>query len=94
MTNDQNKFLNLAWKYEMMKKELDQVRETLDEAMKSLNVGDYFQDPVTKTVFKIVTPKGTFVSYKTISYERTALEGESRGSLSRKEAELKGFDLG
>jgi hypothetical protein len=86
-------FLELARKYEELKKDLSDVRKNLDEAMLQLGVGIYLQDPETLAVYKLVKPTGTFTYYKEIDYERTVLEGERRGSLSKKEAEEAGYTL-
>jgi hypothetical protein len=90
---NQLKFLELSKKYEKVKSELQETKEELTEMMLALGVGIYFQDPETLAVYHVVKPKGKFVSFDDVGYERTALEGESRGSLSKKEAQEKGFTL-
>jgi hypothetical protein len=87
------KFFELAKKYENMKKEMDAVRADLQAVMLDLGVGSYLQDIDDSTVYKIVKPTGTFVYYKDIDYVRTAKDGERAGTLSKKEAEEKGFTL-
>ena len=91
MSEVYSKFLTLSKKYESLKAELDTVREQMTTELIKIGVGTYFQDPETMAVFKVVIPKGKFVYYENISYERTALEGETRGTLSKKEANEKGF---
>ncbi len=94
MTEQQKAFLEVVKLYEKTKSEFKCLTEQLEFALTFLPIGGYFQDPETLAVYHIVVPKGKFVSFDKLSYERTALKGESRGSMSRKEAEEKGFDLG
>lgn len=89
----QNRFFDLANKYEKIKSELDSTRKELNETMETIGTGNYIQNPETLDVYKIEIPKGTFVEYRKIGYVRTAREGEVRGSLSKKEAQEAGFIL-
>lgn len=89
----QHRFLMLAVRYELLKKDMDAVREELTATMKELDYGTTFQDPMTSTVYRIVKPNGTFTYYRDIDYVRTAQEGERAGTLSKKEAEACGFVL-
>jgi len=89
----QVRFLEAAKKVEKIKEELDQAYEELNSSMADLTLGTYIQDEETKLVYKVVKPKGQFTHYKDIDYVRTAKEGERQGSLSKKEAEEKGFSL-
>jgi hypothetical protein len=93
VTENQIKFLELAREYELVKDRLDLVREELNSVLSKLELNSYFQDPTTKAVYKVVKPKGTFVSYKDVDYHRTALEGERQGSLSKKEAQEQNFTM-
>lgn len=93
MTENQAKFLGLVKEYELVKDRLELIRQELTMVLSQLELNSYFQDPVTKVVYKVVKPKGTFVSYKDIDYHRTALEGERQGSLSKKEAQEQDFIL-
>jgi hypothetical protein len=61
--------------------------------MSEIGLGSHFQDPTTGTVFDIVKPSCTFVSFKEFDYERTKLEGESKGSLSIKRAQELGYKI-
>lgn len=94
LTEGQVKFLELVKEYEQVKKNLKESSDLLDSVMANLRMGSYFQDPTTLAVYHIVAPTGTFVPFRSVSYERTALEGETKGSLSKKEAVEKGFYLG
>lgn len=92
MSNE--KFIELAKKYEKQSEELDKTREELAAVMTDLGVGTYVQDPVTNAVYKVVEPNGTFMYYRKIDYKRTALDGERGGTvLSKKEAQEAGFIL-
>lgn len=93
MTENQKKLIELSNKYEKIKDELNAVGLELGIVLNQLELNTYFQDLETLAVYKIVKPKGTFVAYKDVDYVRTAFESESRGSLSKKEAEEAGFSL-
>lgn len=86
-------FLEAAKTVERIKEELEYAYEKLNSSMADLGLDAYVQDPETKLVYKIVKPKGTFTYYRDIDYVRTAKEGERAGTLSKKEAEEKGFSL-
>ena len=88
-----NKFVEAAKNVERIKEELEQAYEQLNTAMNEMGFDSYFQDPETKLVYKTVKPKGTFTYYRDIDYVRTAKEGERAGTLSKKEAQEKGFNL-
>lgn len=92
MTDLQKRLFDLAIRYEALGKERKQVRAELDVVMAQLGVGTYHQDS-DMTVYKIVEPTGTFVEYHKIGYDRTAKVDESRGTLSKKEAEENGFTV-
>jgi hypothetical protein len=86
-------FITLAKKMEDLKRQLKEVQEPLQTVMAEIGLGSHFQDPTTGTVFEIVKPNGTFVSFKEFDYERTKLEGESKGSLSIKRAQELGYKI-
>ena len=92
MDDKQKRFLELSKKYEKLKLDFKEISKELETVMKEIGVDQYFQDPETSLVYKIIQPAGRFVDYKTIDYKRTAKKDE-RGStvLSKKEAEEKGF---
>jgi hypothetical protein len=91
--NLQKRLFELSADIESLKKQQTKNYEELNQILSLLGVGTYHQDPVTKIVYKVVVPSGTFVEYKTIGYERTAFSGEKRGSLSKKEAREAGFEV-
>lgn len=86
-------FLEAAKSVESLKDQLESAYEKLNASMSELGLDTYVQDPETKLVYKIVKPKGTFTYYRDIDYVRTAKEGERAGTLSKKEAEEKGYSL-
>ncbi len=69
--------------------------EDYDAAIKALaeerGVGHTFQDD-EGIVYKVTVPAGTFVSFRAFGVDRTRRVGESRGSLSLKEAKELGFE--
>ena len=91
MTENQTKVVELSKKFEQLKKELETARMELDTVLGQMEYNSYFQDEATMIVYKIVRPKGTFVSFREVDYHRTAQEGERQGSLSKKEAEQAGY---
>lgn len=92
MTKESN-FLEASKMVENLKDALEVAYNQLNAAMSDLGLDAYLQDPETKLVYKIVKPKGTFTYYRDIDYVRTAKEGERAGTLSKKEAQEKGFNL-
>lgn len=91
--NLQKRMFELTADIEAVKKQQAKNYEELNQVLQLLGVNTYHQDPLTKVVYKVVVPTGTFVEYKTIGYERTAFNGEKRGSLSKKEAKEAGFNV-
>lgn len=87
------KVLELIKQYENLKKQFKDLEPILTEELNNIGIGKHFQDEETKAVYEIVEPNGTFISYKKISYNRTKLEGESKGSLSVKRAKELGYEL-
>jgi hypothetical protein len=94
MNELQQKFLALAKRKEDLTRQLKQVNTELAETMRQLPIGEMFQDPADGVVYQTIYPTGTFVEYKNIDYIRTRKEGETKGSLSMKEAQAAGFVLG
>ena len=94
MTDQQRKFFELAKAYEVQKDKLSEIRDQMELVMKELGLETYHQDPDTSIVYKIHQPQGTFISFRTVDYKRTAKEGERGGTvLSKKEAEEMGFTV-
>ena len=93
MTDAQKKFLEIAKRYEVLKEEMKALKPTLQDLMTEIGVGTMFQDPETMLVYKIEVPTGTFISFDPINYVRTKKTGETKGSLSKSDAEAAGFTL-
>lgn len=91
LTDEQKKFIDVSKKVESLKNELKDLNVEVENLLTIIGVGKAFQDPEDGTVFEVVTPKGTFVSFKTVDYERTKRVGETRGTLSMARAKELGF---
>jgi len=94
MNDLQIRFLALAKKKEDLAKQLKQVNLELDDVMRQIPLGEMFQDYADMVVYQVIAPAGTFISFKNVDYIRTRREGETKGSLSMKEAQAAGFVLG
>jgi len=86
------RFIELERKKNDVKKYFEELKTATELLAKEVGVGGYFQDD-EGIVYGIVEPEGKFVNYERVSYVRTKRPGESRGSLSVKEAEENGFKV-
>lgn len=93
LTDEQKNVIELSKQVESLKTQLKESNSKLEEALGMVGVGQAFQDPEDGTVFEVVVPNGTFVSFKTIDYQRTRREGEKSGSLSLTRAKELGFKI-
>jgi len=93
MNDTEKKFLELSKQYEALKAQMKELKPQLHGLMEEIGVGSYIQDTETMLVYKVVRPTGTFISFDQIGYDRTKTALETRGSLSKKEAEEAGFTL-
>lgn len=93
MTDTQKKFLEISKRYEALKEEMKALAPTLEELMIEIGQGVMFQDPESMLVYKIEVPTGTYIQFKKIDYVRTKKAGETKGSLSKSDAEAAGFTL-
>jgi hypothetical protein len=94
MNEERNtRFFALVKKYEELQKQADSARELVKMEMELFKIGDMVQAPVDGVVYKIVVPTGTYIEFRKIDYQRTRKEGETKGSLSMKEAKEAGFVL-
>lgn len=91
LTDEQKKFIELSKKIENVKNELKELNSEVETLLTTIGVGKAFQDPEDGTVFEVVIPKGTFVNFKSVDYERTKRSGETRGTLSMARAKELGF---
>ena len=78
--------VELSFKRDELKKQYEELNTQLEEVLTTLGVDSFFQDK-DGTVYKVVVPKGSFISFKHIDYVRTRRGDEKIGSLSLKEAE-------
>jgi hypothetical protein len=70
----------------------EQLEQSIKDVQAEIGTDGYFQAD-DGTVFKIVKPAGTFISYKDLNYVRTKRPEEKRGSLSAKEAQDAGYTV-
>lgn len=89
MTDTQKRFVELE---RQRKQFLDDFDAALKAVAEEAGVGNYFQDD-QGVVYKIVTPEGRWVRFDAVSYVRTKRDGESKGTLSAKEATEAGFEM-
>lgn len=92
MTPAQQRFVELERKKEQVKLFFDELAAATEAVIKEMGINAYFADD-QNIVYKTIIPDGKFVKYEKYSYERTKRPGETRGSLSVKEAEENGFKL-
>lgn len=93
LTEAQKKLVELDLKKPEIKAYYEELEKTVAEVAAEMPMNGYFKSD-DGTVYKIVKPSGTYVSFKEFDFERTKREGETRGSLSvkeAKEAELNDF---
>lgn len=86
------RFIELEKKKEEVKKYFEELNTALEEVVKEIGVGSYFQD-AHGTVYKTVIPEGKFVYFERFGINRTRRPGEKRGDLSIKEAKEAGFQV-
>lgn len=80
------KLVELSFKRDELKKKYEELNTELEEVLTKLGVDYFFQDK-DGTVYKVVVPKGSYVSFKHIDYVRTKRGEEKAGTLSVKEAQ-------
>lgn len=93
VTPEIQRFIELDQRKEEVKKYFEELAKATKAVVDQIGINSYFQDPVSRTVYKIVVPQGRFVNYEPYSYLRTKKEGETRGTLSMKEAKENGFEV-
>ena len=79
------KLVELSYKKDELKTKYEELNKELEEVLTYLGVDTFFKDK-EGTVYKVVVPKGSFVSFKHIDFVRTRRGMEKVGSLSQKEA--------
>lgn len=80
------KLIALSFKKDELKKQYEELNTELEQVLTYLGVDTFFQDK-DGTVYKVVVPKGSFVSFKHIDFVRTKRGDEKLGTLSMKEAQ-------
>lgn len=85
LTNAQRRLIALDLKKPEITAYYEELEQTVAAVASEVGIDGYFAAP-DGTVYKLVKATGTFVSFKQFAFERTKREGESRGTLSMKEA--------
>ena len=85
-----DRFIALDREYPKIREWLDTYREAKRAVFAELGCGQYFQDD-EGIVYKTEEIEGKFVYFDPVDIKRTKREGETRGSLSVKEATEAGF---
>ncbi|MGB4824963.1 MAG: hypothetical protein WBP82_08690 [Leuconostoc mesenteroides] len=94
LSNEEQEAIELEkFYYETVKPFYDKRKANIEALVKKFGVDHYFQDQETGLVFKIDVCQGSYVFNKPFELKRTRFEGETKGSLSIKEAEAQGFIL-
>jgi len=93
MTPTQQKFVELERRKDEIKKFYDELKEANEALVKEIGIGGTFMDD-QGIVFKTTLPEGRFIYYDKVSYVRTKRPGETRGTLSVKEAKELGYSIG
>lgn len=93
LSEEEQKFIALdRWYSEMVKPFFDEYTQAKEKLLEKFGVDHYFQDD-NGIVYKTIIPEGTFVSFQKAGCNRTKRDGETRGTLSVKEAKEKGFEV-
>ena len=87
-----NRFIALDREYPKIREWLDSYREAKRAVFAELGCDKYFQDD-EGIVYKTEEIEGKFVYFDAVEIKRTKREGETRGSLSVKEATEAGFTV-
>ena len=92
LTELQLKFIEVEKKKAEVKKYFEELQGLTEALKEEIGLGGHFQDN-EGTVYQIVVPKGTFVEYKQVGYQRTrrvAID-EKKGDLSLSGARELGY---
>lgn len=94
MTSSEQTLVDLFKKKEEHKAAIAEINKQIDAefALGGHKYNEMFQDE-EGTVYKFVRPDGTFIKFTDLDYVRTRRNGETKGSLSMKEAEAAGFHV-
>lgn len=91
-----NELIAIDWEYQEVIRDFYRRRDDLYARMiKVSSAGIHFQGK-DGTVFEIIVPRGKYIAFEAIDYNRTrrAYLGEKTGSLSLKRAQELGYTLG
>lgn len=94
LSTAQKRLVELDLKKPEIKAYYEELETVLAAVASEIPLNSYFKSD-DGTTYKLVKPSGTFVMYKQYDFERTKREGESRGTLSKREAydaEQNGFN--
>jgi len=92
MTPTQERFVVLEKRKDEYKQWLQELQEATQAVADEIGgVNKYFQDEESGIVYRMIKPTGRYVHYEEWSYLRTKREGETKGTLSIKEAKEQGF---
>jgi hypothetical protein len=87
-TAQQQKAIGLIQQIEALREQLKPLQKEFDETVKEgISLNDMFQDEETKIIYRIVPKTGTFVEFKPLEYQRTRKPGETKGTISQKDAD-------
>ena len=86
------RFIALDREYAKIREWLDAYRTAKRDVFEQVGPGHYFQDD-KGIVYKTEALEGKFVYFDPVEIKRTKREGETRGSLSVKEATENGFTV-
>lgn len=92
MTDAQKRFVELERKKDEIKKYYEEFEAALKALIDEQGLNSFFQDD-EGVVYKLVECDGRFVKFDKFTYNRTRRTGETRGSLSMKEAKEHGFKV-
>ena len=96
MTDNQSKLIQLSKQYEILREQMKEVSEGLNEATAAIaqesGIGTFFQD-TDGTVFRVAKATGTYIAYKDLIYERTRRHPKEKPGISLKDARDAGDDV-
>jgi hypothetical protein len=85
LTPAQARLVELDLRKPEIKAYYEELEQVIAAVAAEIGLGGYFES-ADGTVYKIIKPEGTFVSFKALDFVRTRRAGELRGSLSQTEA--------
>lgn len=83
--------IRLAKAKEAITEQYKKASQDLEQALQDVGVDKFIQDPESLVVYQVVRPKGRYVVFAEIDYQRSRLPGEKSGDLSNSRAEEAGF---